>query len=39
MKDVVYTPEEIEALAAYVASLGPGPAIPEKSAYDPTGAE
>ncbi|WP_254185098.1 cytochrome bc1 complex diheme cytochrome c subunit [Nocardioides panacis] len=37
-KKVVYTPEEITALAAYVASLGPGPAIPDKSAYDPTGA-
>jgi ubiquinol-cytochrome c reductase cytochrome c subunit len=37
-KKVVYTPEEITALAAYVASLGPGPAVPEKSAYDPTGA-
>jgi ubiquinol-cytochrome c reductase cytochrome c subunit len=37
-KKVVYTPDEITALAAYVASLGPGPAIPEKSAYDPTGA-
>jgi ubiquinol-cytochrome c reductase cytochrome c subunit len=37
-KEVVYTPEEISALAAYVASLGPGPAIPDKSAYDPTGA-
>ena len=37
-KKVVYSPEEIKALAAYVASLGPGPAIPEKSEYDPTGA-
>jgi ubiquinol-cytochrome c reductase cytochrome c subunit len=37
-KKVVYSPEEITALAAFVASLGPGPAIPEKSAYDPTGA-
>ena len=37
-KKVVYSPEEITALAAYVASLGPGPSIPEKSAYDPTGA-
>ena len=33
-KKVVYTPEEIAALAAYVASLGPGPAIPDKSDYD-----
>ena len=37
-KKVVYTPEEITALAAYVASLGPGPSIPAKSDYDPTGA-
>jgi ubiquinol-cytochrome c reductase cytochrome c subunit len=34
-KDVVYTEEEIEALAAYVAALGAGPAIPEQEAYDP----
>src|SRR5947207_2169643 len=27
-KEVSYTPDEIAALAAYVASLGPGPAIP-----------
>ena len=37
-KKVVYSPEEISQLAAYVASLGPGPAIPSKSEYDPTGA-
>ena len=37
-KKVVYSPEEITALAAYVASLGPGPSIPAKSDYDPTGA-
>ena len=29
----VYTDEEIAALAAYVASLGPGPAIPDESDY------
>jgi quinol---cytochrome-c reductase cytochrome c subunit len=34
-KDVLYSEEEISALAAYVASLGPGPAIPESDAYDP----
>jgi ubiquinol-cytochrome c reductase cytochrome c subunit len=34
-KDVVYSDEEIEALAAFVASLGPGPSIPEQEAYDP----
>lgn len=33
-KAPVYTPEETRALAAYVASLGPGPAIPEASKYD-----
>ena len=38
-KQVVYSPEEITALAAYVASLGPGPSIPAKSEYDPTGAD
>jgi len=31
---VEFTPQEIRDLAAYVASLGPGPAIPGKSAYD-----
>ncbi|HYO38165.1 MAG TPA: cytochrome c [Nocardioidaceae bacterium] len=35
-KEVVYSAEEIEALAAYVASLGPGPAVPEASEYDTT---
>ena len=34
-KKVVYTPKEISQLAAYVASLGPGPAVPQKSEYDP----
>ena len=33
-KEPVYTDEEISKLAAYVASLGPGPAIPEASSYD-----
>jgi quinol---cytochrome-c reductase cytochrome c subunit len=37
-KPVLYSPDEIRALAAYVASLGPGPSIPAKSEYDPTGA-
>ncbi len=35
VKDVTYTDSEIEALAAFVASLGAGPAIPEQGAYDP----
>ena len=38
-KAPVYTPEETRALAAYVASLGPGPAIPEKSKYDIAGVD
>jgi ubiquinol-cytochrome c reductase cytochrome c subunit len=34
-KKVAYSPEEIQQLAAYVASLGPGPAIPTSDQYDP----
>ena len=33
MKDRVYTDHEIEALGAYVASLGPGPAVPTEAEY------
>lgn len=29
-----YTAEEVAAIAAYVATMGPGPAIPNSSAYD-----
>jgi ubiquinol-cytochrome c reductase cytochrome c subunit len=32
-KEVSYTADEIAALSAYVASLGPGPAIPNPSDY------
>ena len=32
-----YTPEDTEKLAAYVASLGPGPAIPTDAQYNPSG--
>ncbi len=32
-----YTEEEIAALAAFVASLGPGPAIPNEAEYQPAG--
>jgi ubiquinol-cytochrome c reductase cytochrome c subunit len=35
-KEVVYSDDEIEALAAYVASLGTGPAIPDRELYDPS---
>jgi ubiquinol-cytochrome c reductase cytochrome c subunit len=31
-----YTAEQIEALAAYVASLAPGPPIPSEELYDPS---
>jgi ubiquinol-cytochrome c reductase cytochrome c subunit len=33
-KTPAYTPAEIEALAAYVASLAPGPAVPAQESYD-----
>lgn len=36
---VIYTQAEIDQLAAYIASLGPGPAIPAKSQYSPSGAD
>jgi ubiquinol-cytochrome c reductase cytochrome c subunit len=36
-KEVVYTDAEIAALAAYVASLGPGPAIPTEQDYSVDG--
>lgn len=32
-KEVVYTDHEIEALSAYVASLGVGPAVPDEELY------
>ncbi|GAA1926285.1 c-type cytochrome [Nocardioides marmoribigeumensis] len=34
-KPKVYSPQEVEQLAAYVASLGPGPSVPDKEMYDP----
>ena len=37
VKPKVYNEEEILALAAYVASLGPGPAIPAPEQYSPEG--
>jgi len=36
-KKPVFNEREIAALAAYVASLGPGPAIPGREEYDPAG--
>jgi ubiquinol-cytochrome c reductase cytochrome c subunit len=35
---VIYDQAQIDQLAAYIASLGPGPAIPTKDQYSPTGA-
>ncbi|HZA73176.1 MAG TPA: cytochrome c [Propionibacteriaceae bacterium] len=37
VKKNLYSEEEIAALAAYVASLGPGPEIPSPEDYDPSG--
>ena len=34
-KTPAYTDEQVQALAAFVASLAPGPAIPEPEQYDP----
>jgi ubiquinol-cytochrome c reductase cytochrome c subunit len=36
-KPPAYDPQEVRALAAYVASLGPGPAIPSPNQYDISG--
>ncbi len=36
-KDPLYNEEETRALAAYVASLGPGPSIPSEEDYNPEG--
>lgn len=33
-KPAIYTDDEIEALGAFVASLGPGPAVPEAGEYE-----
>ena len=33
-KETSYTQDEIDALAAYVASLGPGPAVPDEAEYN-----
>jgi ubiquinol-cytochrome c reductase cytochrome c subunit len=37
-KAPIYKQDEIDAMAAYVASLGPGPAVPESDKYDVAGA-
>ncbi|MFZ0530077.1 MAG: c-type cytochrome [Propionicimonas sp.] len=38
-KPNTFTEDEIAALAAYVASLGSGPAIPTEDQYDPSGVD
>ena len=38
-KRVIYSQKEIDQLAAYVASLGAGPAVPTQSEYNPSGAD
>lgn len=37
VREVTYSQEQIDAVAAYVATFGPGPAVPEASQYDPEG--
>jgi ubiquinol-cytochrome c reductase cytochrome c subunit len=39
VKKVTYTDDEIAALAAYVASLQPGPAVPSEDDYDASDAD
>lgn len=39
VKPVEYDEAEIEALAAYIASLAPGPAVPSAEMYDPSGVD
>jgi ubiquinol-cytochrome c reductase cytochrome c subunit len=36
-KDPVYTDDQIEALAAYIGSLSPGPSVPTEEQYDASG--
>ncbi|MET8243420.1 c-type cytochrome [Streptomyces sp. NPDC005202] len=38
-KKVIYSQAEIDQLAAYIASLGAGPAVPTKNQYSPEGAD
>ncbi|MFG2571832.1 c-type cytochrome [Streptomyces sp. NBC_00704] len=38
-KKNIYTQAEIDQLAAYIASLGSGPAVPTKAEYGPEGAD
>ncbi len=38
-KKVIYNQAQIDQLAAYIASLGAGPAVPTKNQYSPEGAD
>lgn len=38
-KKVIYSQAQIDQLAAYIASLGAGPAVPTKNEYGPEGAD
>ncbi|WP_461008215.1 cytochrome bc1 complex diheme cytochrome c subunit [Streptomyces capparidis] len=38
-KPKVYTQAEIDQLAAYIATLGPGPSVPSEKSYDPSDAD
>jgi ubiquinol-cytochrome c reductase cytochrome c subunit len=38
-KKNIYSQQEIDQLAAYIASLGPGPSVPTKDQYNPAGAD
>ncbi|MEU0967731.1 cytochrome c [Streptomyces sp. NPDC005917] len=38
-KKNIYTQAQIDQLAAYIASLGPGPEVPTKEQYSPAGAD
>ncbi|MFE7772369.1 c-type cytochrome [Streptomyces sp. NPDC057445] len=38
-KKVIYTQAEIDQLAAYISSLGPGPVTPTEKQYSPNGAD
>jgi ubiquinol-cytochrome c reductase cytochrome c subunit len=38
-KPPIFTQDEIDAIGAYIASLGAGPAVPDPSLYDPAGGD
>lgn len=36
-REVIYTQDQIDSVAAYVAAFGPGPDVPQESQYSPEG--